>query len=82
MRRQAAPYQKRTHSALTQSNTAVDFTGTWASFVAAGLPGLRFDYDAAGMKAGTCGAGRVSGFQPGEFAVAFWYGQLVLIHQS
>ena len=43
------------------------------AFVALGrLAGLRFDYDSAGMKAGTGGAGRASGFQPGECAVAFW----------
>ena len=36
--------------------------GITISFVAAGLTGLRFDYDAAGMKAGTGGAGRASGF--------------------
>ena len=45
--------------------------------MAAGLTGLRFDYDAAGMKAGTGGAGRASVFHPGECAVAFLDGPLV-----
>ena len=54
--------------------------------MAAGLTGLRFDYvyDVAGMKAGTCGAGRdqgrQAGFSRGGGAVAFWDGPLVLVY--